>query len=114
MITNTAEFETAVDEIADLLDKPFEREDSERLALLMRDVQAYQPAAASADEPEGPQAQRARALQERVEAFRDRLRRERHLMGDLGVALGLFEEGETPDGAELRGRGPTFPGSPGV
>jgi hypothetical protein len=114
MITNTADFECALDEAAGLLDKPFERESSERLAVLMRELQAYSPVMAPEPEPEGPDAQRRRELQERVAAFQERLRKEHHLMGDLGVKFGLFEDAETPEGAELRGRGPTFPGSPGV
>jgi hypothetical protein len=112
MITNQADFEAVLEEVAGLLDRPFERDDSERLAVLMQALEGYRPVMDVPADAEGPDAERRRQLQHQVNAFQKRLRKEHHLMGDLGVRFGLYQDAEKEEGVDLNGRAGTYPGTP--
>jgi hypothetical protein len=97
MIHSEAEFEATLEEVAGLLDRPFQEEERTRLHALMRDLERYRPSF-TAEPPESGLAEQSRRLRQHLADFEERVgSRHPSVMGDLAVALGLYQETDLHD-----------------
>lgn len=74
MIQSEAEFETALEEVVDLLDRPFTAEGGDRLAVLLSEIQSWNPDLANPEPADDVTARQRQALQDHLKRFEDDLR----------------------------------------
>ena len=97
MIHTEAEFEATLEEVASLLDRPFQDDERDRLGELMRELESYRPAF-NAEPPQDRLAEQGRRLREHLAEFEEKVgSRHPSVMGDLAVALGLYQETDLHD-----------------
>lgn len=97
MIHTEADFEATLEEVASLLDRPFHDPERSRLGELMRELESYRPAF-TAEPPQDDLAEQGKRLREHVARFEEKVgSRHPSVMGDLAVALGLYQETDLHD-----------------
>lgn len=97
MIQSEADFEVALEEVVDLLDRPFTAESGDRLTYLLGEIQTWKPQLVSGQPPDDATARQRLALKERVTRFENDLRMHHpNVMTDLGAKLKLFEDAPEP------------------
>jgi len=97
MIQSEADFEAALEEVVDLLDRPFTAAGGDRLSTLLDEIQTWKPELATRAPEDTETAQQREALQEHLKRFERDLRMHHpNVMTDLGAKLRLFEDAPEP------------------